>query len=114
MPSLRLEPHGAVTRLRLSHWRSRLVGYEVSAYLHRGALIDTGFPAAAAETLALAREKRVAAAVLTHHHEDHSGGVAALAGAGIPLAMATPTEAALRALTHLPFDRGLPWGSPAP
>ena len=41
MPSLRLEPHGAVTRLRLSHWRSRLVGYEVSAYLHRGALIDT-------------------------------------------------------------------------
>ena len=114
MATVRPEPHGDVTRLRLSHWRSRLVGYEVSAYLYRGTLIDTGFPAAAREVAALARERRVKAAALTHHHEDHSGGVAALAAAGVPLVMADATERALRELTRIPLYRRVTWGSPAP
>jgi glyoxylase-like metal-dependent hydrolase (beta-lactamase superfamily II) len=91
-----------------------MVGYEVSAYLHRGVLIDTGFPAAANDVRALVQARRVASAILTHHHEDHSGGVAALAAAGVPLVMADVTESALRALTRIPFYRRLTWGRPAP
>jgi glyoxylase-like metal-dependent hydrolase (beta-lactamase superfamily II) len=109
-----VESHDDVTRFRLSHWRSRAAGYEVSVYLHRGAMIDTGFPAAAAAVARLARERGVIAALLTHHHEDHSGGAPALAAAGIPLAMAPMTARSVAPGHPVPLYRRIVWGDPLP
>ena len=51
MIDVTLERHDDVTRVRLSHWRSRAAGYEVSVYLYRGALVDsTGRACAFAQT----------------------------------------------------------------
>jgi glyoxylase-like metal-dependent hydrolase (beta-lactamase superfamily II) len=114
MTRVTLEPHGDVTRVRLSHWRSRAVGYEVSAYLTRGVMIDSGFPAAAGEVVPLARERGVSAVIITHHHEDHSGGAAALAAAGIPLAMPAAVARLVEAHEPVPLYRRVTWGTPAP
>ena len=105
------EPHGDVLRLRLSHWRSRAVGYEVSAYICRDTLIDTGFPAVAGELVEVAREHAVRGALVTHHHEDHAGGVAALAGHRLPVGMSPATRQLLRDL-HVPLYRRAVWGAP--
>lgn len=114
MADLELERHDDVTRVRLSHWRSRAAGYEVSVYLHRGVLIDSGFPAAAPAVTELARARGVRAVVITHHHEDHSGGAAALAAAGVALAMAPAVEQRVAAGEHVPPYRRVVWGTPSP
>ena len=114
MLPLLFETYGDVTRLRLSQWRSRVVGYEVSVYFHRRALIDTGFPAAAQAVLGIARERGIIAAVVTHHHEDHSGGAAALGAAGIPIAMSAETARRITPGDPIPLYRRIVWGAPAP
>ena len=114
MLPLLFETYDDVTRVRLSQWRSRVVGYEVSVYFHRHALIDTGFPATASAVQRLARERRIVAALVTHHHEDHSGGASALAAAGIPLAMSAETARRVTPGDPVPLYRRVVWGDPQP
>ena len=114
MLPLLFETYDDVTRVRLSQWRSRVVGYEVSVYFHRHALIDTGFPAGASAVLKLARDRAIVAALVTHHHEDHSGGASALAAAGIPLAMSAETARRITPGDRVPLYRRVVWGGPRP
>ena len=114
---LHLEPHAPdVVRLHMSSWRSRLVGYSVSAYLVRGALVDCGFHAVRRELARWADEARPRGVILTHEHEDHAGNVDLLARLGIPVAAGALTLAAVRD-THRPrigFYRRWTWESMPP
>jgi len=91
------ERYGDVVRLHMSHWRSRVSGYSVSAYLVRGVLIDTGFPAARTAVARMLDELRPDAVVITHHHEDHAGNAALVASRALPVALPDETLAILRA-----------------
>jgi glyoxylase-like metal-dependent hydrolase (beta-lactamase superfamily II) len=106
--------HGDVTELRFSTRRSRSIGIQVSAFVVHGVLIDTGFPDCAGD---LARYVAAAApegCVLTHWHEDHAGGAAAVARAGVPLWMDARTAERVRTPEPIGFYRRYTWGSPAP
>lgn len=83
--------HDDVTAYRLSWWRSRMIGYAVHVYEVRGVLIDTGFPAVAADVRRIAESRRVRGALVTHQHEDHAGNVELFASMGIPLAIGDET-----------------------
>lgn len=118
---LRVSRHGPVTRLALSSRASRLVGYAVSAYLVDTAcgpvLVDTGFPRAWRDLAGYLRDRgggdlrrAVRGALVTHQHEDHAGNAAALAAAGVPLAMADATRAAIGHVPPPGFYRDFTWG----
>jgi glyoxylase-like metal-dependent hydrolase (beta-lactamase superfamily II) len=111
---LRIERHGDVDRLVLTHWRSRVVGYQVSAYLVRGTLVDSGFPSAAAALARWLDEARPAGVMITHHHEDHAGNVALVAARGLPLALPAATLARAAAPERIGFYRRFTWGAPRP
>jgi glyoxylase-like metal-dependent hydrolase (beta-lactamase superfamily II) len=106
-----VERHGDVTRFRFSSPRSRLVGYSVSAYLVRGALVDTGFPAVAGDVARLVDELRPRGAVVTHKHEDHAGNAELLARRGVPLALGDATRATVQHVAPIGFYRRFTWGS---
>ncbi|HEU4563704.1 MAG TPA: MBL fold metallo-hydrolase [Gemmatimonadaceae bacterium] len=108
------ETHGEVTRVIFSTRRSRAFGYSVSAFLTRGALIDTGFPDVAADVEALLARERPRCVVLTHHHEDHAGNVAAVARRGVPVALSALTREALAEEEHAGLYRRIVWGTMAP
>ncbi len=110
---LRSERHGDVTRLELSSWIGRQLGYTVSAYVVGGVLIDTGFPRVASELAAwvAARRAELSGGIVTHWHEDHSGGVFELAALGLPLAIHPETERRVREAPPLEMYRRLTWGS---
>jgi endoribonuclease LACTB2 len=99
-----------VTRLRLRSWRGALVGYDVSAYLIDGVLVDTGFPRARAAMLEAVGSARVRGVVVTHWHEDHAGNVPAIAATGLPIAMHPECEALLRERPPIRFYRREVWG----
>jgi glyoxylase-like metal-dependent hydrolase (beta-lactamase superfamily II) len=105
-----IEP--GVTRLRLNTWRGRLVGYDVSAYLLRGVLVDTGFAHAGDELLAALDRLSPRAAIVTHWHEDHAGNVEALARRGVSIRMHVTCEATLRARPSIGAYRHFVWGQP--
>jgi glyoxylase-like metal-dependent hydrolase (beta-lactamase superfamily II) len=111
---LTLEAHGDVTRLRFSTWRSRLVGYDVSAYVLRGVMVDTGSPSVQADVQRWLAELRPRGVVVTHWHEDHAGNVAVAARLGLPVALAPATLEALRAPGTFPLYRSFTWGAMAP
>jgi glyoxylase-like metal-dependent hydrolase (beta-lactamase superfamily II) len=111
---IRIEKHGDVARLDMSHRRSRLINYSVSAYLVRGVLVDCGFPALHTEFARLLNDERLRGVIITHRHEDHAGNVELVASRGIPIAASPATLASLRAPGKIGFYRRFTWGSMPP
>ena len=99
-----------VERVRLSTWRGRAVGYDVSAYVVDGVLVDTGFPRVRAELLRAVREVEPRGVIVTHWHEDHAGNVESLAALGLPIAMDAECERLLRTRPQIRPYRRLVWG----
>ena len=108
--SLRLEAYGDVIRLRMQSLGSRAVGLDVSAYVMRGVMIDSGFHRVRRALVEAAAASGVRALVVTHWHEDHAGNVNALAARGLPIFMRAETEATLRARPYIQLYRRVVWG----
>lgn len=112
--SVILEPvEPGVTRIRLSSWSGRVVGYEVSTYIVDGVLIDTGFPRVSSELCGVVDRMNVRGAIVTHWHEDHAGNAAMLADRGLPFLMHGSCESTLRARPAIRPYRRVVWGRPA-
>ena len=103
--------HDDVRRLRMWTRRSALVGYDVSAYLVRGVLIDTGFRHVGRDLETVLREWRPRGVVVTHWHEDHAGNAPTLAHA-YPMWMDEYTERKLRERQQVKLYRHFTWGRP--
>ena len=112
LASLRVERYGDVTRLRMVSAAGRAIGIDVSAYLVRGVMIDTGFAHARDVVLRAAKTFDVHTAIVTHWHEDHAGNVAALAASGVSLSLRSDTETILRSFPRIELYRRAVWGSP--
>lgn len=103
-----------VLRLHMRSWQGRLAGYDVSAYVVRDALVDTGPPHARARLLAAVRELAPRGVVITHCHEDHAGNAAELAAMGLPLLLHPSCERELRRPEPIGLYRRMVWGSANP
>jgi glyoxylase-like metal-dependent hydrolase (beta-lactamase superfamily II) len=113
---LRIETYGDVARVRMTSWRGRLVGYDVSAYLVRGVLVDTGFPHVAADFAGFLAATSVRGVIVTHWHEDHAGNTALAAARGLAVAISPETLAQLGgpAAASIRFYRRFVWGIAPP
>lgn len=100
-----------VTRIRMWTRRSAAVGYDVSAYVIHGVLVDTGFRHVASELERVLRKLRPRGIVVSHWHEDHAGNAPTLART-FPTWMAPDTEAKLRERQQVKFYRHFTWGRP--
>jgi endoribonuclease LACTB2 len=109
---LTVERYGDVERLLMWTRRSASVGYHVSAYVTRGVVIDTGFPAIGRQLAAWLRATRPRGVVLTHAHEDHAGNIDLVEILGLPLCMARSTLAELQAMSRPGVYRLYTWGYP--
>jgi glyoxylase-like metal-dependent hydrolase (beta-lactamase superfamily II) len=110
--NLALERFGDVQRLRMTSVGSRLSGLDVSAYVVRGVMIDTGFHRARAAIGEAVSSLGVHGVILTHWHEDHAGNVVRLARCGMPILARPDTEAILRQRPHIQLYRRVIWGHP--
>jgi glyoxylase-like metal-dependent hydrolase (beta-lactamase superfamily II) len=111
---IQTERYGDVTRFEMASAVSRLVGYSASAFLVRGALVDCGFHAVAAEFMSLVERVRPDGVLLTHYHEDHAGNAEIVARSGIPLSASAATLAQLRDPAPIRLYRRLTWGVTPP
>lgn len=102
---------GDVTRIRMWTRRTLAAGYDVSAYVHRGILIDTGFRHVRRELEQALETIRPRGVIVTHWHEDHSGNAATLAQQH-PVWMWGGTEDRLRAFPRIKLYRHVVWGRP--
>jgi glyoxylase-like metal-dependent hydrolase (beta-lactamase superfamily II) len=104
--------HDDVVRLRMWTWSSALVGYDVSAYLVRGVLVDTGFRHVRRELERVLSEMTLRGIAVTHWHEDHAGNAPTLAER-FPMWMPAYTEQKLRERQQVKLYRHFTWGRPA-
>lgn len=111
---LQLLAHDDVTELRFTTRRSRSMGFRVSAFTVRGVLIDSGFPDCAGDLARYVAATALEGCVLTHYHEDHAGGAAAVARAGVPIWMDARTADRVRNPKSIGLYRRYTWGSPEP
>jgi ribonuclease/clavin/mitogillin len=88
------------------------VGYDVSAYLLHGVLVDTGFAGVRDELLDAVRALAPRGGIVTHWHEDHAGNAPALAQLGVPLRMHVQCEATLRERPPIRVYRRVVWSQP--
>lgn len=105
--------HDDVTRLRMWTRRSAAIGYDVSAYLVRGVLIDTGFHHVEADLIRALARLRARGTIVTHWHEDHAGNAPLLADV-MPMWMPSGTEDKLRERPQIKLYRHFTWGRPSP
>jgi ribonuclease/clavin/mitogillin len=103
--------HGDVQRIRLWTRRTAAVGYDVSAYLTRGLLVDTGFRHVRGELERALLPLCPRGVVVTHWHEDHAGNAPTLA-TQLPMWMAPYTERMLRERPQVKLYRHVVWGRP--
>jgi glyoxylase-like metal-dependent hydrolase (beta-lactamase superfamily II) len=92
-------------------WTSTLVGYDVSAYLMRGVLVDTGFRHVRRDLERALTELIPRGVAVTHWHEDHAGNAPTLA-IRFPMWMPEYTEQKLRERQQLKLYRHFTWGRP--
>ena len=104
--------HGSITRLRMYTWRSRAAGLDVSAYVLRNVMIDTGFPRAWSDLESVLPSLGLRGAIVTHEHEDHAGNAPQLAARGVPLCLDPRTERTLRERPDILAYRKIIWGHP--
>jgi len=110
--SLSIEQHGDVRRLRMVSMAGRGVRIDVSAYVFRGVMVDTGFHRARRALVAAADAAGVRGVIVTHWHEDHAGNVARLARRGMPMIIGAETERMLRERPEIQLYRRAIWGRP--
>jgi glyoxylase-like metal-dependent hydrolase (beta-lactamase superfamily II) len=103
-----------VVRLRMQSIAGRLTGYDVSAYVVRGTLVDTGFHRARGAMRRAIETLGVRGAIVTHWHEDHAGNVELLASRKLPLLLRKETEEILRRRPGIRLYRRSVWGHPPP
>jgi glyoxylase-like metal-dependent hydrolase (beta-lactamase superfamily II) len=103
-----------VVRLRMRSWQGIVAGYEVSAYLVRGVLIDTGFHHVRRELVSAVEAIAPRGVIVTHWHEDHAGNAPVLAERGIAMHMHERCESTLRARPSIRAYRHLVWGATPP
>jgi glyoxylase-like metal-dependent hydrolase (beta-lactamase superfamily II) len=111
---LREERHGDVSRLVFESWQSRSMGYGVSAYAVRGALIDTAFRDVAADLGEWLDARRPDGVIVTHYHEDHAGNAELVARRGYPMWIARETLERLRQPVPILWYRRWCWGAQPP
>jgi glyoxylase-like metal-dependent hydrolase (beta-lactamase superfamily II) len=103
--------HEDVLRLRMWTRRSAIAGYDVSAYLVRGMLVDTGFRHVRGVLEDAVRELQPRGMIVTHWHEDHAGNAPTFASR-YPMWMTPYTEAKLREHEQVKPYRHFIWGRP--
>ncbi|MEO6878643.1 MAG: MBL fold metallo-hydrolase, partial [Gemmatimonadaceae bacterium] len=108
--ALHVQKYGDVTRLRMSSAGGRATGYDVSTYIVRGVMVDTGFYHARHALVHAVDSLHVRGAIVTHWHEDHAGNAGLLAGRGLPILARPDTEAILRDRPHIRLYRRVIWG----
>lgn len=110
--SLSIERYRDVTRIRMASLGSRVFRLDVSAYVVRGILVDSGFHRARRQLTAAIESIGVRGCIVTHWHEDHAGNAALLARRGIALKLRPETERILRRRPAIKLYRRVTWGRP--